>query len=130
MKSFLLRLSLAAAATLLSLARTSSAPTSPAPAYRGTATREQSATPQSTQGQNDAQSPTSSDVQTEEAHSFTGRVVKESGQLVLKDPVTKVSYRFNDPAKAKQYAGRQVRVRGKLDLDTNTIHIESIKPLS
>lgn len=73
--------------------------------------------------------PASGEATTEEAKTFSGKVVKENGQLMLKDPVTKVSYRFDDAAKAKQYAGKQVKVTGKLDLNTNTIHVESIEPL-
>lgn len=49
---------------------------------------------------------------------------------MLKDPVTKMSYHFDDPAKAKPYIGKQVKVVGKLELKSNIIHIDSIEPLS
>ncbi len=74
--------------------------------------------------------PASGDATTHEAKTFTGRIVKENGDLVLKDPVTKVSYKLDDAAKAKQYMGKQVKVTGKLDMNTNTIQIENIELLS
>ena len=56
--------------------------------------------------------------------------MKENGELVLKDPVTKVSYKLSEPGKAKQYVGQQVKVIGKLDMNTNTIQVDGIEPLS
>ena len=82
------------------------------------------------QQQNEAQMPASGDTTTHEAKTFTGHIVKENGQLVLKDPVTKVSYKLDDAAKARQYVGKQVKVIGKLDMNSNTILIERIELLS
>jgi hypothetical protein len=82
------------------------------------------------QQQNEAQMPASGDTTTHEAKTFTGHIVKENGELVLKDPVTKVSYKLDDAAKAKQYVGKQVKVIGKLDMNSNTILIERIELLS
>jgi hypothetical protein len=93
----------------------------PAPATPHQATAEQ---------QNEAQMPASGDTTTHEAKTFTGHIVKENGELVLKDPVTKVSYKLDDAAKARQYVGKQVKVIGKLDMNSNTILIESIELLS
>ena len=126
MKKFLLRLSVAAAVTVLGLALESSlhaqqADQDPAPATPHQA--QSSAQPQ------EAQMPASGDVTTHEAKTFTGHVVKENGELVLKDPVTKVSYKLDDPAKAKHYLGKQVKVTGKLDMNSNTIQIASIELL-
>jgi hypothetical protein len=53
--------------------------------------------------------------------------VKENGGMVLEDKVTKVTYRLDDAAKAKQYAGKRVKVIGKLDMDSNTIRVQSIE---
>jgi predicted RNA-binding protein len=86
--------------------------------------------PEATQQQNEAQMPASGDATTQEAKTFTGRILKENGDLVLKDLVTKVSYKLDDAAKAKQYMGKQVKVTGKLDMNTNTIQIENIELLS
>jgi hypothetical protein len=123
-KDFTVRLLLAAAVTLIGFVLTSSAQTQ-------SDDKGSTAGAQQPTQQNDAQTPSPGDTQTQDAHAFTGRVVKEkNGQLVLKDPVTKVSYQFNDQSKAKPYIGKQVKVTGKLDLNSNTIHIEGIEPLS
>jgi hypothetical protein len=85
--------------------------------------------------QNEAQMPASGQATTEEAKAFTGRVVKENGEVVLKDLVTKdlvtkVIYKLDDATKAKPYLGKNVKVTGKLDLDSNTIRVESIEIIS
>ena len=85
--------------------------------------------PSDTAGQYEAQMPASGEATTREAKTFTGQIVKENGGLVLKDRVTKVSYKLDDAAKARQYIGKQVKVTGKLDMDSNTIQIESIELL-
>ena len=131
MKDFLIRILLAVVVTLVAFALASSARAQqadedPAPA---TPRQPQSAvTPQSPQSQ-DASAP-SGEAQTQDVLTFTGRVRKEQGQLVLNDPVTKMNYQFDDQAKAKPYVGKQVKVTGKLDMKKNTILIDSIEPLS
>lgn len=79
--------------------------------------------------QNEAHMPASGETTTREAKVFTGRITKEEGQIVLKDPVTKVSYKLDDAAKAKQYMGKQVKATGKLDMNTNTILLDRIEPV-
>ena len=79
--------------------------------------------------QNEAQMPASGEATTREAKTFSGNIAKENGELVLKDPVTKVSYKLSDQSKAKPYAGKQVKVTGKLDTNSNTIQLEVIEPL-
>src|SRR5437899_9149083 len=80
--------------------------------------------------QNEPQMPAAGHDATKDAQAFTGRIVKENGKVVLKDPVTKTSYQIDDASKAKQFMGKQVKVIGKLDINTNTIHVDSIEPLS
>jgi uncharacterized protein YdeI (BOF family) len=135
MTKFLLRLSLAAAVTLAAAAITprSSAQSDPdpAPSSQQPTSQQPTSTPQepaATAPQQDSQM--SNDMQTQEAKAFSGRIVKENGELVLKDPVAKVSYKLDDQSKAKRYSGKQVKVTGKLDMDSNTIHVDSIKLLS
>ncbi len=132
MKKALLHLSLSLAATvaLLTLALEPSmhaqqADQDPAPASPHRA--DPAILPQSQQ--NEAQMPASGDATTREAKTFSGRIVKENGELVLKDPVTKVSYKLSEPGKAKQYVGKQVKVIGKLDMNSNTIQVDGIEPL-
>ncbi len=77
---------------------------------------------------NEAEMPASGGITTHEAKTYSGNVVKENGVLVLKDPVTKVSYKLSDQGKAKPYAGKKVKVTGKLDTNSNTIHVDGIEP--
>jgi Protein of unknown function (DUF5818) len=132
MKNFLFRILLAAAFVLAAFALGSSAQAQQADEDPATATPRQphpSAAPKSPQPQGVPAQP-SADAQTQEALAFTGRVTTEQGHLVLKDPVTKMSYQFDDPSKARPYVGKQVKVIGKLDLKSNIIHIDSIELLS
>jgi uncharacterized protein YdeI (BOF family) len=133
MKKFVLHFSLATAVTILTLAlapsmRAQQPDQDPAPAASQQA--DPAAAQQAQQQQNEAQMPSSGDTTTHEAQAFSGRIVKEKGELVLKDPVSKVSYKLDDPAKAKQYVGKQVKVTGKLDVNSNTIQVDGIEPLS
>src|SRR5579864_7638989 len=87
--------------------------------------------PAATPGQNEPQMPAAgADAQTQDAKAFTGHVVKENGKIVLKDPVTKNSYQFDDVSKVKPYLGKEVKVTGKLEMNSNTIHVDSIEPIS
>jgi hypothetical protein len=121
MKTFLLHLSLAAAVSILTLALAPSVHAQQAG---------QNPAPTAAQQQNQAQMPPSGDTATHEDKAFTGRIVKENGDLVLKDPVSKVTYKLSDPAKAKEFVGKQVKVTGKLDMNSNTIEVGNIEPLS
>jgi uncharacterized protein YdeI (BOF family) len=120
MKQFLLHFSLAVAVSIMTLAL--------APSVHAQQAGQDPA-PAAAQPQSQAQMPSSSDT-THEDKAFTGRIVKENGDLVLKDPVSKVTYKLSDPAKAKQFVGKQVKVTGKLDTNTNTIEVGGIEPLS
>lgn len=146
MNKFLVRLSLAAAVTMGVIVLGTSAnaqdqPSSPEPAattspqqQQSTATppdQEPAATPEQQRQPNETQSnEAQSDMKSQDAKSFTGRVAKEKGKLVLKDPVTKMSYQLDDQDKAASYVGKQVKVTGKLDMNSNTIQVESIEPIS
>jgi hypothetical protein len=74
--------------------------------------------------------PFTSDPQTQDALAFTGRVIKENGQVKLMDPVTKVNYQFDNQSKAMQFVGKRVKAVGTLGLNSNTIFLHSIEPLS
>jgi len=131
-KIFLFRIPLAAAVTLVAFALASSAPAQPAeedpapavprpqPSLTGPSSSQQQGLPDSS----------SNDAQTQAALAFTGRVTNEHGQLVLRDRVTKMTYKLDDQSKAKRFVGKQVKVVGKLEMKSNIIHIESIEPLS
>ena len=129
MKRLFLHLSLGVAVTLLALSLTSALHAQQAdqdPSPTAPQTNPAAQQPQ----QNEAQMPASGATTTEEAKAFSGRIVKENGELVLKDLVTKVSYKLSDQTKAKQYVGKDVKATGKLDMNTNTIQVESIEPIS
>jgi|SRR5208283_426227 len=70
----------------------------------------------------------SGEAETQDALAFTGRVVKEKGRILLKDPVTRMTYQLDDALKAKPFIGKQAKVIGKLDLDSNLIYVDSIGP--
>jgi Protein of unknown function (DUF5818) len=123
MKKMVVRLLLAAAATLV-VALASNARGQQGDEDSQTASSQQQRQP----GQQEAQVP-SNESQTQDAHTFIGRVVQDNGQIVLKDPITKMSYQLDDQPKAKQFIGKQVKVNGRLGLDSNTIHIVTIVAL-
>ena len=70
------------------------------------------------------------DPQTQEAKAFNGTIVQEKGKLVLKDASANISYQLDNQEKAKQFEGKQVKVTGRLDLETNLIHVENIELVS
>jgi len=82
------------------------------------------------QPSNEPQMPASGEITVKDAKTFSGNIVKENGELVLKDPVTKVSYKLSDSGKAHRYKGKRVKVTGKLDANSNTIQVEKIEPIS
>lgn len=128
MKPFLMRLLFASAITLMAVVLAPPVHAQQAD-QNSAATAPQKADPAAVPSQhgNEGQMPASGEATTEEAKSFTGRIVKENGAMVLEDTVTKVTYRLDDAAKAKQYAGKRVKVTGKLDMDSNTIRIVTIE---
>jgi hypothetical protein len=100
----------------------------PAPRAHASATPDPTLQSQQASPQPDSAAPVH-DSQSQDPLAFTGRVEKDKdkGQIVLNDPVTKVSYLFDNQLRAKQFLGRRVKVTGKLELSSNRIHIESIE---
>src|ERR1700735_2981996 len=134
MKTFIFRLSLAAVLSRRTVvlgaranaqtpgaqdpASTASAQRSPASSPDGSSSNDPAATAQ----QNEPRIPAAgSDGQTQDARAFTGKIVKQNGKVILMDPVTKTTYQIEDVSKVKAYMGRDVKVTGKLDMDTNMI---------
>ena len=58
---------------------------------------------------------------------FTGKISKDGDRLVLKDAATNMTYQLDDQSKAKKYEGKDVKVNGSLDANSNTIHVDSIE---
>jgi Protein of unknown function (DUF5818) len=61
----------------------------------------------------------------EEAQTYAGTISKSGDKFVLlgEDSVT---YNLDDQDKAKAFEGKKVNVTGKLDKDSNTIHVSEI----
>lgn len=58
---------------------------------------------------------------------FTGTISKGSNGYFLKD-AHGTSYRLDDAARAAPYKNKAVEITGRLELDTNLIHVGSIQP--
>jgi glucose/arabinose dehydrogenase len=153
MKNFLFRLALAVSLTLAAIALSSAAgaqqtnPQQPAsntpPAQQSPSNTpdrqtpeppstspqaEPSASPDS--HQNEPAMPTSGTAnQVQNMRSFSGRVVRENGKVVLKDPVTKDIYEIDDTSRVKSFMGKQVKITGRLEPHSNTIRVQSVAPM-
>lgn len=126
MRDSLVLLTLSCALAACAIANSSHAQQSRTPVAR----QQQPESAQQSPQQQDARPRPSGEAETQDALAFTGRLVKEKGRILLKDPVTKVIYQLDDASKAKPFLGKQVRVIGKLNLDSNLIHVDSIAPTS
>jgi hypothetical protein len=54
--------------------------------------------------------------------------VKSGEKFVLKDTASKTTYQLDDQEKAKEYAGKSVKVSGTLDASTSMIRVSNIEP--
>lgn len=53
--------------------------------------------------------------------------IKMGGKYVLFDAASKNVYQLDNQTKPDKFAGEKVKVKGKLNKDTNTIHVTSIR---
>jgi uncharacterized protein YdeI (BOF family) len=60
---------------------------------------------------------------------FTGTIVKDGEQYVLRDSSGSV-YKLDDSARAQAFEGKTVKVTGRLDTNSKTIHVDSIEALA
>ena len=60
---------------------------------------------------------------------FTGTVVKDGEQYVLRDSSGSV-YKLDDSSRAQAFEGKTVKVTGRLDADSKVIHVDSIQGLA
>jgi Protein of unknown function (DUF5818) len=76
------------------------------------------------------QAKTPSDAQSEQssAQSFTGKIVKDGAEYVLKSEST--TYQLDQQGDASHYENKSVKVTGKLDAGTTRIHVLRIELLS
>jgi uncharacterized protein YdeI (BOF family) len=60
---------------------------------------------------------------------FTGTVVKDGEQYVLRDSSGGI-YKLDDSSRAQAFEGKTVKVTGRLDQQSKMIHVDSIQALS
>ena len=70
------------------------------------------------------------DENAKDAKDCTVRCVQDGGKYVLYDARTKKAYSLDDQAKAKEFAGQNVKVEGTVDKNGKTIHVTGISPAS
>jgi hypothetical protein len=63
-----------------------------------------------------------------ETKTFTGKIVKLGGVLVLSDAEGKTTYKLDDQQKAKEFVNKDVNVTGVLDGSTGVIRVSAIEP--
>lgn len=61
---------------------------------------------------------------------FQGTIVKSKDKYILQDKTSGATYQLDNQDKAKEFAGRDVRVTGTLDPSTNTIQVSDIQAQS
>jgi uncharacterized protein YdeI (BOF family) len=83
------------------------------------------AQPQAQQQPDQAQ-PQPNQGQTTAASTYTGTVVKNGDQYMLRDSSGQV-YGLDDSDKAKQFEGKTVKVTGQLDEQAKVIHVQDIQ---
>lgn len=70
-------------------------------------------------------SQTSAGSESQGARTFMGTIVRSKDGFSLR--AGDVEYKLDDVSKAQKYVGKDVKVLGSLDRQTNTIHVESIE---
>ena len=63
------------------------------------------------------------------ATTFTGTIVKDGENYVLRDSSGGI-YKLDDSSRAQTFEGKTVKVTGKLDADLKMIHVDSIQALA
>jgi len=60
---------------------------------------------------------------------FFGTILRNGDHFVLSDSATKSKYTLDNPKMASRFEGITVKVTGCLDMASNLIHVETIKPI-
>lgn len=85
--------------------------------------------PQPDQSTDQPKSPADPQQQESPAQSFTGKILKDGSEYVLKS-AGNTTYRLDEQQNAGQYENQSVKVTGTLDRATNSIHVVRIELLS
>jgi len=62
----------------------------------------------------------------QEKQRFDGKISRSGDRLVLEDKASKISYQLDDQQLAGLFEGKDVKITGRLDSDSNTIYISDI----
>lgn len=65
--------------------------------------------------------------QQQSVQKFQGTIVKSKDKYILQDKMSGATYQLDNQDKAKEFAGRDVKVIGTLDPRTNTIQVSDIQ---
>jgi hypothetical protein len=68
------------------------------------------------------------DENAKDAKDCTIKCVQDGGKYVLYDAKAKSTYTLDAQAKAKAFAGQNVKVSGTLEKKSNTLHVTNISP--
>lgn len=81
--------------------------------------------------QPDQQAKAPGDSQTEQspADSFTGKIVKDGAEYVLRGAGS-TTYHLDQQSEFERFENKNVRITGKLETGTNTIHVVKVELLS
>jgi hypothetical protein len=60
------------------------------------------------------------------ARAFEGTIQKVGDEFVLRENVTQSPFKLDDQAKAKKFAGKDVRIMATIDPATNMLHVVDI----
>lgn len=63
----------------------------------------------------------------QDAKTFVGRIAQVDGKYVLVESTNNTKFMLDDQEKAKQFDGKNVKVKGTLDTASNTIHVLAIQ---
>ena len=66
--------------------------------------------------------------QASQTATFTGKIIKSGGKLVLTDADGKTNYQLDDQKRAKEFVNQNVKVTGVLDASTGIIRVSAIDP--
>lgn len=76
-----------------------------------------------------AKSPGNSQAEQSPADSFTGKIVKDGAEYVLRGAGS-TTYHLDQQSEFQRFENQSVRVTGKLETGTNTIHVVKVELLS
>jgi hypothetical protein len=62
-----------------------------------------------------------------DTNTFSGKIVKSGNEFVLQDSIGESTYQLDVQARAKAFAGKDVRIMGTVDALERTVHISGIE---